>query len=70
MKILAIRWKNFTSYGNKWYEIKFTDDNSFNLLVGENGSGKCVFPDTQINISFKNKGLEDRFKLFLENKPL
>lgn len=41
MKIIKIKAKNFGSYGNQGIEIDFTDmDNSYNLILGKNGSGK------------------------------
>lgn len=70
MKILKIEFQNFKSYGNKKVTLNIEKDfnNDLTLLTGANGFGKCLSPDTKIDIRFKNKELEKQFKLFLKNK--
>lgn len=66
MKIKLIKWKNFASYGNRWQELKFNDNNSFNYLYGNNGTGKCLHPDTEIEIEFLDEKLKNEFIEFIE----
>jgi len=50
-----VRWKNLLSTGNHFTEIKL-DNNQNTLVVGENGSGKCVCINTPIRIQNKKTG--------------
>lgn len=68
MKITELKFKNIGPYGNNYQELKFEEEGSLNLIVGKNGHGKCVHPDTEIEIQFEEKELEERFKNFLEEK--
>ena len=66
MTIKNIEFKNFSSFGNKLQRIEFKDDEGmFYLVVGENGAGKCLNPETEIEIVFSNKNEEEAFKKFL-----
>ena len=47
------RFKNFLSYGSTWQSFEF--QNGLNMIVGSNGSGKCVNPDTIIEIECDKK---------------
>lgn len=40
MKLKNITWRNFKSYSNIPTTIRFDDNNSLNLIVGDNGTGK------------------------------
>jgi len=58
----SLRFRNFMSYGNDWTNIIF-DNGVATFVMGENhddggnnGCGKCVLPDTLINIRNKNTG--------------
>jgi len=42
MRINQVSWKNFMSYGNKWQQIEFIEDNNLFLLHGKNGAGKSA----------------------------
>lgn len=42
MRTLKVKFKNFNSYGNQVQELKFTNEGSLNLLIGENGHGKST----------------------------
>lgn len=70
MNIKELKFRNIGSYGNKEQEIKFYDKGSLNLIVGKNGAGKCVHPDTNINVKFKDKKLNKRFIKFINSKVL
>jgi predicted ATP-binding protein involved in virulence len=50
MRIKKIEWRNFSSYGNRNQEIEFENEANLYQILGENGSGKCFFPDTKIRI--------------------
>jgi recombinational DNA repair ATPase RecF len=68
MKIKKLKFKNIGAYGNKEQDIKFSDEGSLNLIVGKNGNGKCVHPDTNIEIFFKDYELEKKYLEFLNNR--
>lgn len=44
-----VRYKNFLSTGNEFTEINLSEFHS-TLIVGENGSGKCLRKSTEIEI--------------------
>lgn len=50
MKIKNIEWKNVASYGNKIQKLEFPDKTGLIQVFGENGVGKCFFPDTKLVI--------------------
>ena len=50
-----IRYKNFLSFGNNFTEIDF-QKNSTNIIIGNNGNGKCVDMNTQISLRNKKTG--------------
>jgi hypothetical protein len=66
MKVTSLKWINIGSYGNNWQELKFEDKGSLNLIVGKNGHGKCVHPDTEIDILFEDPELEKKFLEFIK----
>ena len=68
MKIEKVTFRNIGSYGNKEQEIKFSPNGSLNLVVGKNGAGKCVHPDTGISIQIMNSDIEDKFKEFQKRR--
>lgn len=69
MKLSSIEFKNFASYGNRVQRIDFNDNEGMlYLIVGENGSGKCLCDDTVIDIIFDDPEQEKRFKAFLEKR--
>ena len=57
MRIKKIEWRNFTSYGNRTQEIEFEDEAYLYQVVGENGSGKCFFPTTNLKIKVSKETL-------------
>lgn len=67
MNIKEHRFKNVGPYGNKWQAIQFKEEGSLNLIVGKNGRGKCVHPDTYIDVEFESPELEARFIDFVES---
>jgi len=68
MIIKSIRFKNIKSYGNKYQQIDFDDNGGLILLTGTNGSGKCLSPDTEIDIEIIDDKTMDILKKFLKNK--
>lgn len=60
-------YQNFLSTGNYNTEIDFLK-NKNTLICGVNGSGKCLDPLTGVDIKFKNKQTEKKFKKFLKRK--
>lgn len=69
MRIISAEYKNFASYGNKMQKIEFdNNEGMFYLVVGENGGGKCLSPDTRIDIIFDDPEQKKRFKTFLKNR--
>lgn len=59
-----LRYKNFLSTGSQFTEILLNRSQS-TLVVGENGSGKCLDKATEIEISFVDEETEKAFKEFL-----
>lgn len=51
MKIKKIKWKNVASYGNKIQSLELTEKSGLIQVIGENGVGKCLAPDTRIIIN-------------------
>lgn len=62
-----IRYKNFLSYGNNFTEIDLSTTGT-TCIMGKNGSGKCLRGSTEIEIRFKNKNVESKFKEFLDSQ--
>lgn len=54
MRIKKIEWRNFSSYGNRTQEIEFGSEASLYQILGSNGAGKCLFPDTKIKVDVSN----------------
>lgn len=65
MKLIKLEFRNIGKYGNKLQTINFHEAGSLNLISGKNGNGKCVSPDTEINIKFKNPETQELFEKFL-----
>lgn len=69
MKIKTIEFRNFASYGNKLQKIEFEDNTgNFYLVLGQNGSGKCLDKKTKIEILFEDNKQKERFKKFINSK--
>jgi hypothetical protein len=68
MKVLSIQFKNFGSYGNKVQTIKFSDiSNDLFLVAAGNGFGKCVHPDTEIELKIEDEIVLNEFKKYLNS---
>lgn len=50
MKLESLKFRNIRAYGNNLQELKFVEGGSLNIIVGDNGFGKCVSPVTEIDI--------------------
>lgn len=68
MKLESLVFRNIKAYGNNFQEIKFEEGGSLNIVVGDNGFGKCVGPDTRLEIEFGNPKIEKEFQEFRENE--
>lgn len=66
LKFKTIKWQNFLSTGNQWTEI-FLNRSPSTLIVGENGSGKCLRGVTQIDVRGTEEA-EKALRKFLERK--
>lgn len=63
MLIEELRIRNFRSFGNNEQVVKFnTEGGELILLSGKNGFGKCVDPNTEIEVEFTG----DTYNKFLE----
>ena len=58
MKLKNITWRNFKSYSNIPTTIDFDDENSLNLVVGDNGTGKTSIAEV---ITYSLYGKIDNF---------
>ena len=59
MLISEITLRNFKSYGNNKQTLKLnTEKGDLILIVGKNGSGKCVDPSTEIEIEIDFNSIE------------
>ena len=63
----VLRYRNFLSTGNQFTEIDFTR-NRTTLIVGENGSGKCLERNTKINININNSEVKKAFEEYINEK--
>lgn len=62
-----LSYRNFLSTGDIPTSINL-DSHTSTLVVGTNGSGKCLRGNTEVDIIFSNKKTEDKFTSFLEAK--
>lgn len=68
MKIKKITFRNVGSYGNKTHVIEIPDDPSFFLVQGKNGYGKCLDPNTEIDVSIEDEKERKKFEKFLKRR--
>lgn len=66
MKLRKISWKNIGPYGNKLQTIEFPDEGGLWMVVGRNGTGKCVKKDTHVTIIITDKHTEEKFLKFIK----
>jgi len=57
MKITKIEWRNFSSYGNRTQELNLGNESSLFQINGENGTGKCLYPDTILKVKVSKETL-------------
>jgi predicted ATP-binding protein involved in virulence len=62
-----LKWKNFLSTGNIFTEVDLNSSNT-TLIVGENGSGKCLRGSTEVEVSFEDNETEKKLKKFLNSQ--
>lgn len=72
MIINSISLRNFKSYGNNLQKVTFPKQGSLILLTGQNGNGKCLSSETNVEIEILDEGVKTLFLQFLEsrNNPL
>ena len=58
-----ISWRNFLSTVNAPTKIELNGAKS-NLVLGKNGSGKCIDKFSKIEIAFADKETREKFKKF------
>lgn len=69
MIIKSISLKNFKSFGNNKQTVTFnTTTGDLILLTGQNGAGKCLSPDTEIEIQVDDEEIRNILLEFLENR--
>lgn len=62
-----VKYQNLLATGNIPIEIEL-DKSANTLIVGANGAGKCVHPDTKIDIEFYSRDVYKDFTKFMENR--
>lgn len=68
MIINKIEFKNINSYGNNIQTLEFDNYGQLVNLQGVNGAGKCLHPNTIIEIEIEDKEIEKKFLEFLKNR--
>lgn len=64
IKFKSINFKNFLSTGNTPTEI-ILNAHPTTLIVGKNGSGKCLEKTTEIDIKFADENIRKMFEKML-----
>jgi hypothetical protein len=64
MQILSVTFRNFGSYGNKTLTLDLPKEPGFFLIQGKNGNGKCLSPNTKIEVLTDSHEIE-KFHEFL-----
>jgi predicted ATP-binding protein involved in virulence len=62
-----VRWKNFLSTGNLFTEVDLNSSN-VTLVIGGNGSGKCVRKNTEIDIQFSDEETKQKYLEYMKSK--
>jgi len=71
MIIKSISLKNFKSFGNNKQTVSFnTTTGDLILLSGQNGAGKCLSPDTEVDIQIDDEKTKEKLLNFLKNRNL
>lgn len=69
MIIKSISLKNFKSFGNNKQSLTFnTTKGDLILISGQNGHGKCLSPDTEIEIQIDDEEIKNKLMKFIKNK--
>lgn len=64
--IKNVRWKNFLGTGNQFLEVDLTKSER-TLVIGENGSGKCLLPTTEVDVIIEDPNIRKQFEEFLDS---
>ena len=63
--------KNLKSFGNKKQNDSLnTTTGDLILLSGQNGAGKCLSPDTEVDIQIDDEKTKEKLLNFLKNRNL
>lgn len=68
MKLESLKFRNIRAYGNNLQELKFEEEGSLNIIVGNNGFGKCVSPGTEIDVEFLDEEVAAAFEAFKKER--
>jgi len=68
MKLKNISWRNIKGFGNKLQTLELSDEGGLWVVLGKNGSGKCLGKNTTLNVSVENEIVIKKFLDFLNNK--
>jgi len=63
-----LEFKNINSYGNNLQVLEFDKEGALILVSGENGSGKCLSPDTEIDISIDDELVMKKLIKFMKKR--
>jgi len=66
MKLKQISWRNIGPFGNKLQTITLPDEGGLWMVLGKNGNGKCLSPNTKITVNIENKIVRKKFLEFLK----
>ena len=69
MNIKKLELRNFKSFGNATQILKFDNSGKLIFLCGKNGSGKCLSPESIIEIEVSDD-IKKLFVEFLEKRNL
>lgn len=64
-KFEIVRYKNFLSTGDNFTEIDLTR-NKTTLIVGMNGSGKCLHRSTEVSVDPVDLETRKKLELFIK----
>jgi hypothetical protein len=67
VKFKQVSYKNFLSSGNIPIVIPL-DTHGMTLIMGKNGSGKCLDPSTEIDVRIDDPEIEKIFEEFMKNR--
>ena len=67
LEFQKLKYRNFLSTGNTYTEIDLGSTPT-TLVVGNNGSGKCLRGNTEIDIRIRDAATQAKFDRFMKSK--